>query len=160
MNNVVFCWRLDRPVSQNNRGICRTLEGAGLARSWEQIGSLDTVLSLLRRGCGGAVRPAIGHPSQSVAVGEVGRCVGTVAGGRRRGQLSFGARCSRRAGLQQCRSFVEMTVMMHTAAVLWQSVTVARRSSSLSRHGGGPGVCVSASGISTLVVLVVKLVEL
>jgi hypothetical protein len=55
MNNVVFCWRLDCPVSRHNRGICCTLEGAGLARSWEQIGNLDAVLSLLRRGCGGAV---------------------------------------------------------------------------------------------------------
>ena len=36
---------------------------------------------------------------------------GAVAGGLRRGRPPDGARCSRRAGLQQCRSFVEMCVV-------------------------------------------------
>ena len=34
-------------------------------------------------------------------------CGGEVAGGRRRGRPPDGARCSRRAGLHQCKSFVE-----------------------------------------------------
>jgi hypothetical protein len=36
---------------------------------------------------------------------------GAVAGGRRRGCPPDGASCSRRAGLQQCKSFVEMCIV-------------------------------------------------
>jgi hypothetical protein len=36
---------------------------------------------------------------------------GAVAGGRRRGRPPDGASCSRRAGLQQCKSFVEMCIV-------------------------------------------------
>jgi hypothetical protein len=36
---------------------------------------------------------------------------GAVAGGRRRGRPPDGACCSRRAGLQQCKSFVEMCIV-------------------------------------------------
>ena len=35
---------------------------------------------------------------------------GAVSGGRRRGRPPDGASCSRRAGLQQCKSFVEHNV--------------------------------------------------
>ena len=50
--------------------------GVGLAPGWCGY----TVLSLLRRCCGGAVcwRPAISLPSQSVVVGEEGQCVGVL----------------------------------------------------------------------------------
>ena len=37
--------------------------------------------------------------------------LGAVAGGRRRGRVPDGASCSRRAGLQQCKSFVEMCIV-------------------------------------------------
>jgi hypothetical protein len=36
---------------------------------------------------------------------------GAVAGGRLRGRPPDGASCSRRAGLQQCKSFVEMCIV-------------------------------------------------
>ena len=36
---------------------------------------------------------------------------GAVVGGRRRGCPPDGASCSRRAGLQQCKSFVEMCIV-------------------------------------------------
>jgi hypothetical protein len=36
---------------------------------------------------------------------------GAVAGGRRRGRPPDGDSCSRRAGLQQCKSFVEMCIV-------------------------------------------------
>jgi hypothetical protein len=36
---------------------------------------------------------------------------GAVAGGRRRGRPPDGACCSRRAGLHQCKSFVEMCIV-------------------------------------------------
>jgi hypothetical protein len=36
---------------------------------------------------------------------------GAVAGGRRCGRPPDGACCSRRAGLQQCKSFVEMCIV-------------------------------------------------
>ena len=36
---------------------------------------------------------------------------GAVASGRRRGRPPDGASCSRRAGLQQCKSFVEMCIV-------------------------------------------------
>jgi hypothetical protein len=36
---------------------------------------------------------------------------GAVAGGRRHGRPPDGASCSRRAGLQQCKSFVEMCIV-------------------------------------------------
>jgi hypothetical protein len=38
-------------------------------------------------------------------------CGGAVAGGRRRGHPPDGASCSMRAGLQQCKSFVEMCIV-------------------------------------------------
>ncbi len=36
---------------------------------------------------------------------------GGLAGGRRRGRPPDGANCSRRAGLQQCKSFVEICIV-------------------------------------------------
>jgi hypothetical protein len=42
---------------------------------------------------------------------------GAVAGGRRRGRPPDGACCSRRAGLQQCKSFVEMCIVSCLSAL-------------------------------------------
>jgi hypothetical protein len=42
---------------------------------------------------------------------------GAVAGGRRRGRPPDGAHCSRRVGLQQCKSFVEMCIVSCLSAV-------------------------------------------
>ena len=42
---------------------------------------------------------------------------GAVASGRRRGSPADGASCSRRAGLQQCKSFVEMCIVICLSAV-------------------------------------------
>jgi hypothetical protein len=43
---------------------------------------------------------------------------GAVAGGRRRGRPPDGACCSRRAGLRQCKSFVEMCIVICLSASL------------------------------------------
>ncbi len=71
-------------------------------------------------------RPAISLPAQCVIVGEVGLFFvsartnkrhhhlmrgDAVAGGRRRGRPPDGASCIRRAGLQQCKSCVEMCIV-------------------------------------------------
>jgi hypothetical protein len=73
------------------------------------------VESLLCCCCGGAVcwGPVISLPQESVVVGEVGQCEsgGVVASCRQRGRPPDGASCSRRAGLQQCKSFVEMCIV-------------------------------------------------
>ncbi len=42
---------------------------------------------------------------------------GAVASGRRRGRPPDGASCSRRAGLQQCKSFVEMCIVSCLSAL-------------------------------------------
>jgi hypothetical protein len=49
---------------------------------------------------------------------------GAVAGGRRCGRPPDGASCSRRAGLQQCKSFVEMCIVSCPGSVQRQRAYV------------------------------------
>jgi hypothetical protein len=72
---------------------------------------------LWRLCCGVAVggpfaggRPSVFHRSPSLLV-RWGDAWGAVAGGRRHGRPPDGASCSRCAGLQQCKSFVEMCIV-------------------------------------------------
>ncbi len=68
---------------------------------------------MLWRCCGGPFagdRPSVFQRSPSLLVSGAMR-VGAVAGGRRRGRPPDGASCSRHAGLQQCKPFVEMCIV-------------------------------------------------
>ena len=74
-------------IHPNYQGLCpifahpTTPPPPGLGRGVGSPGWCGwAVASLLRRCCGGAVfwRPVISLPSQSVVVGEVGRCVGVL----------------------------------------------------------------------------------
>jgi len=92
-------------------GVWGVWAGPGLV--WIQCGVVDVA-----RLWGGSFL-AVCHRSSIIVCScwlDVALCWGAVAGGRRRGRPPDGARCSRRAGLEQCRSFVEMCIVSYLSA--------------------------------------------